>query len=233
MNERIRNETDLNILRLVRLPDLITILNVLFGFTAILYLLNGDPGGAAIMVLAAALADGVDGAVARRVELGVMGEHLDSFADAISFGVAPALIYYTMVGTDHHTTACGFSAAYLVCGVLRLSRFGILDDDEFRGLPITAAGTFAALLLYLVDYIHYPQYVMTGVFAGLSVLMVSNIPYPKIRSVRILVPLTIVFVLTIIAHYGGLCDWFAWILAGLVGCYLLSPLVWHGPNRRG
>ena len=233
MNERIRNGTDLNILRLVRMPDLITILNVLFGFTAILYLLNGDPGGAAIMVLAAALADGVDGAVARRVELGVMGEHLDSFADVISFGVAPALIYYVMAGTDHHTTACAFSASYLVCGVLRLSRFGILDDDEFRGLPITAAGTFAALLLYLIDYIYYPQYVMTCVFAGLSVLMVSNIQYPKVRSVRILVPLAIAFVLTIIAHYGGLCDRFAWILAGLVGCYLLSPLVWHGQNRPG
>jgi len=231
MNDRIRNGTDSNILRLIRLPDLITILNVLFGFTAILYVLNDDPGAAAIMILAAALADGVDGAVARHVESGVFGEYLDSFADAISFGVAPAVVYYVMAGTYHHTAACAFSAAYLICGVLRLSRFGVLDDAEFRGLPITAAGTFAALFLYLINYIYYPHSVATGVFAGLSVLMVSNIPYPKVRSVRILVPLAVVFILTIAAHYGGFCDWFAWILFGLVGCYLLSPLVWHGQNR--
>ncbi|HIE31746.1 MAG TPA: CDP-diacylglycerol--serine O-phosphatidyltransferase [Methanosarcinales archaeon] len=231
MKESIQNKTGWDILRLIRLPDLITILNALFGFTAILYLLNDDLGGAAIMVLAAALADGVDGAIARHVESGVFGEYLDSFADAISFGVAPALIYYAMVGTYQHTVACAFSAAYLICGMLRLSRFGVLDDIEFRGLPITAAGTFAALLLYLIDYIYYSPYVVTGVLAGLSLLMVSNIQYPKVRSVRILVPLAVVFVLTIASHYGGFCDWFAWVLFSMIGCYLLSPLVWHGQNR--
>ncbi len=232
MNDRIRNGTNLDLLRMIRLPDLITVLNVLFGFTAILYLLNDDPGGAVIMILAAALADGVDGAVARRIESGVFGDYLDSFADAISFGVAPAVIYYcVMAGIGSHAVVCAFSAAYLICGVLRLSRFGVLDDAEFRGLPITAAGTFAVLVLYLIDYIYYPQYVITGVFAGLSVMMVSNIQYPKVRSVRILVPLAVVFVLTIAAHYGGFCDWFAWILFGLIGCYLLSPLVWHGQTR--
>lgn len=232
MNDRIRNGTNLDLLRMIRLPDLITVLNVLFGFTAILYLLNDDPGGAVIMILAAALADGVDGAVARHIESGVFGDYLDSFADAISFGVAPAAIYYcVMADICSHAVVCAFSAAYLICGVLRLSRFGVLDDAEFRGLPITAAGTFAVLVLYLIDYIYYPQYVITGVFAGLSVMMVSNIQYPKVRSVRILVPLAVVFVLTIAAHYGGFCDWFAWILFSLIGCYLLSPLVWHGQTR--
>ena len=87
------SEHESGIIRLIRIPDLITILNILFGFAAILFVLNGDAYGAIILILAAALADGVDGAVARHFESGVFGEHLDSFADIISFGVAPAVIY--------------------------------------------------------------------------------------------------------------------------------------------
>ena len=215
------NEHETGIIRLIRLPDLITILNILFGFTAILLVLNNDVDSAIVLILAAALADGMDGAVARRVEFGVFGEHLDSFADAISFGIAPAVIYYAVASSDHHAIVCAFSAAYLICGILRLVRFGILDDPEFRGLPITAAGTFAVLLLYLVDSL----YLVTGVFAILSVLMISNIRYPKVRSLTILVPLAAIFILAIVAHFIGFYNWFAWILFILIGIYMISPLV--------
>ena len=215
------NEHETGIIRLIRLPDLITILNILFGFTAILLVLNNGVGSAIVLILAAALADGMDGAVARRVEFGVFGEHLDSFADAISFGIAPAVIYYAVASSDHHAIVCAFSAAYLICGILRLVRFGILDDPEFRGLPITAAGTFAVLLLYLVD----SPYLVTGVFAILSVLMISNIRYPKVRSLTILVPLAAIFTLAIVAHFIGFYNWFAWILFILIGIYMISPLI--------
>ena len=218
------NEHETGIIRLIRLPDLITILNILFGFTAILLVLNNGVDSAIILILAAALADGMDGAVARRVEFGVFGEHLDSFADAISFGIAPAVIYYAVASSDHHAIVCAFSAAYLICGILRLVRFGILDDPEFRGLPITAAGTFAVLLLYLVD----SPYLVTGVFAILSVLMISNIRYPKVRSLTILVPLAAIFILAIVAHFIGFYNWFAWILFILIGIYMISPLIGRG-----
>jgi len=218
------NEHETGIIRLIRLPDLITILNILFGFTAILLVLNNGVDSAIVLILAAALADGMDGAVARRVEFGVFGEHLDSFADAISFGIAPAVIYYAVASSDHHAIVCAFSAAYLICGILRLVRFGILDDPEFRGLPITAAGTFAVLLLYLVD----SPYLVTGVFAILSVLMISNIRYPKVRSLTILVPLAAIFILAIVAHFIGFYNWFAWILFILIGIYMISPLIGRG-----
>lgn len=223
MNDRIWTGTDSDILRLIRLPDLITILNALFGFTAILYVLNDDPGGAAMLVLAAAIADAVDGAVARRVESGVFGENLDSFADMISFGIAPAFTCYAIVGVEHHAIACAFSAAYLVCGALRLARFGITDLPEFCGLPITAAGTFAVLLVYLIDS-QYLVIVTTGVFILLSVLMVSDIRYPKVRSLTIQILLAAVFILTIAAHCTGFHNCFAWILFTLIGIYIISPL---------
>ena len=216
------SEHETGIIRLIRLPDLVTILNILFGFTAILFVLNDDVYGAIILILAAALADGVDGAVARRFESGVFGEHLDSFADIISFGVAPAVIYYAMISEYNHALVCAVSAAYLICGTLRLVRFSILDLPVFRGLPITAAGTFTVLSLYLVD----SQYLATGIFAILSVLMISNVQYPKVRSTRILMLLAAVFIFTIAAHYAGFCgscNWFAWILSVLVGIYMISP----------
>jgi CDP-diacylglycerol--serine O-phosphatidyltransferase len=218
------SDPEAGVLELLRLPDLVTILNILFGFTAILFVLNRDTDGAIILILAAALADGVDGAVARRFESGVFGEHLDSFADAISFGVAPAVIYYAIVSAEHHTIACAFSAAYLICGVLRLVRFSILDVAEFRGIPITAAGAFAVMSVYLTNSLH----LATGVFAILSLLMVSNIPYPKVRSTPVLMLLTIVFVLTIAAHCIGLYNWFAWILLIMLGMYVLTPLIGGG-----
>ena len=148
---------------MIRLPDLVTILNILFGFTAILLVLHGYVYDAIILILAAALADGVDGAVARRFESGVFGEHLDSFADIISFGVAPAVIYYAMTSDYNHALVCAVSAAYLICGTLRLVRFGIIDLPVFRGLPITAAGTFAVLLLLAAVFIftiatHYAKF---------------------------------------------------------------------------
>ena len=221
------SEHESGIIRLLRLPDLITILNVLFGFTAILFVLNDDVYGAIILILAAALADGVDGAVARRFESGVFGEHLDSFADIISFGVAPAVIYYAIASEYQHAIVCAVSAAYLICGTLRLVRFGIIDLPVFRGLPITAAGTFAVLLLYLVD-LQYLAIASTGIFAMLSVLMISSVQYPKVRSMRMLMLLAAVFIFTIAAHYAGFCgsyNWSAWGLFVLVGIYMISPFV--------
>ena len=221
------SEHEAGIIRLIRLPDLVTILNILFGFTAILFVLNDDVYGAIILILAAALADGVDGAVARRFESGVFGEHLDSFADIISFGVAPAVIYYAMTSDYNHAIVCAVSAAYLICGTLRLVRFGIIDLPVFRGLPITAAGTFAVLSLYLVDS-QYLAVAGTGIFAMLSVLMISSVQYPKVRSMRILILLAAVFIFTIAAHYAefyGSCNWFAWVLFVLVGIYVICPFI--------
>jgi len=233
-------DPETGVIRLLRLPDLITILNILFGFASLLFVLNGDAKSAIILILAAALADGVDGAVARRVEFGVFGEHLDSFADIISFGVAPAVIFCAAIGDVgnlgnienigeegvlmHTVLVSAVAAAYLICGTLRLVRFSILDVPEFRGLPITAAGTFAVLLLYLTN----SQYIVSCIFVVLSALMISNVTYPKVRSNTILIPLAIVFVLAIAGHFLGGHIWFALVLFLLVGIYVISPIIGCG-----
>lgn len=230
-------DPETGVIRLLRLPDLITILNILFGFASILFVLNGDTASAIMFILAAALADGVDGAVARRVEFGVFGEHLDSFADIISFGIAPAIIFCAVIGgvgnienieeegvLVHTALISAVAAAYLICGTLRLVRFSILDVPEFRGLPITAAGTFAVLLLHLTN----SQYLVSCIFVVLSALMISNVTYPKVRSNTILIPLAIVFVLAIAGHFLGCYNWFALVLFLLVGIYVISPIIGCG-----
>jgi CDP-diacylglycerol--serine O-phosphatidyltransferase len=119
------------------------------------------------------------------------------------------------------------TAAYLICGTLRLVRFGIIDLPVFRGLPITAAGTFAVLSLYTVDS-QYLAIAGTCIFIMLSVLMISSVQYPKVRSMRVLMLLAAVFVFTIAAHYAGFCgscNWFAWVLFVLVGIYMICPFM--------
>ncbi len=214
-----------NIAHIIRLPDLVTITNALLGFTAILMAAIEEWNSAAILILIAALADGLDGALARRGEPSVFGLNLDSLADLVSFGVAPAVMGYFLIGSI--PIAFILPAMYLMCGILRLARFNVSQfeeqpgDDEFVGLPITAAGVCIALLvLVAVD-----SMILVGAYMILSVLMVSRIGYPKVRNFKILIPVGIVGI--IFCHIIGLevvfC--FSWPLLVIIGGYLISPLI--------
>lgn len=101
---------------------------------------------ALILLLIAAIADGADGYIARRFKGGELGEQLDSLADAVSFGVAPALLIYLQFGQinplvgDPDPLVAVFPIFYAICGVLRLARFNSMASSKtgFEGLPITA-----------------------------------------------------------------------------------------------
>jgi len=212
-----------NILRMIKLPDLVTVVNALLGFTAILMVVYGDFSSAAALVVLAAVADGVDGVLARNIEHSAFGINLDSLADLISFGVAPAMMGYLLMKDVNSYAASALSAAYLICGTLRLARFNVLaKTDEFLGLPITACGIWVALLVMARGCAP----VLTGSFVILPILMVSDIKYSKIRDKRVMIPAGIVFILAV-ASYAAFQEpyWFAIIGLGLMGCYILSPLV--------
>lgn len=212
-----------NILRMIKLPDLVTVVNALLGFTAILMVVYGNISSAAALVVLAAVADGVDGILARKIEHSAFGINLDSLADLISFGVAPAMIGYLLMKDVNPYVASALSAAYLVCGTLRLARFNVsAKADVFLGLPITACGIWIALLVMARAH----TWVLTGSFVILPILMVSDIGYSKIRDKRVMIPAGIVFIVTV-ASYVAFRDlyWFAIIGLGVMGCYILSPLV--------
>lgn len=138
MNEA--NFSDMCMLKLIKLPDLLSVLNALLGFSAILFVLAGVSVGvsekaiknALVLILVAAVVDGLDGMVARNVECSPLGKYLDSLADMLSFGVAPAIVVYALLRNYFHVYAhasayayvtlalCG---AYVISGMLRLARF--------------------------------------------------------------------------------------------------------------
>jgi len=211
-----------NILRMIKLPDLVTTVNVLLGFTAILMIAYGDLSSAAALIILAAVADGVDGVLARNVEHSAFGINLDSLADLISFGVAPAMMGYLLMKDVCPYVASALSAAYLVCGTLRLARFNVLaKTDVFIGLPITACGIWVALLVMTGA----DAWVLMASFAILPMLMVSDIKYSKTRDKSVMILAGVVFITAVIS-YVALRELYWCIIIGLIvmGCYILSPL---------
>jgi CDP-diacylglycerol--serine O-phosphatidyltransferase len=167
----------------MRLPDLFTLLNVIFGFLALLAA-GGAWGGnsshlAVVFILLAAAADGLDGFVARKTGSSPLGANLDSLADLISFGTAP--VYLAIMAFHLGPLIWPAGIFYLICGTLRLARFNVAGkgDQFFEGLPIPAAGIFlsASVLLGRPNLTILLMLILAG-------LMVSSISYPKIRDIR-------------------------------------------------
>ncbi len=196
-----------NILDLLRLPDLISILNALFGLTAMLMVLSGwGVLHASVLILMAAVMDGLDGVIARKIEYGEFGVQLDSFADLISFGCAPAVIAYVSNPTYSYI-APALAGSYVICGMLRLARFNVMNVrrgvEGFEGLPITAGGVCMASVLIMQTFNPGLYWLTLIMLAVLSVLMISSLPYPKIGNKAVLLPAGIIFLLVIAAYYAG------------------------------
>lgn len=212
----------MNILKLIKLPDLVTIINALLGFVALLMVTRGEIRSAAVLILVAALADGLDGVLARKIEHSIFGVNLDSFADLISFGIAPAMAGYMLISEISPYIASGLAAAYLVCGILRLARFNIsAKRKEFIGLPITASGICIALLIIT----RADPLILACSYPILSALMVSAVSYPKIQDRKILVSVGIIFIFIIVIYCIQRIHLANLILLMMITCYIISPLL--------
>ncbi|MBU3968295.1 MAG: CDP-diacylglycerol--serine O-phosphatidyltransferase [Euryarchaeota archaeon] len=216
-----------NIIKLIKPADIITLFCALLGFSSIIMTFSGQPDAALVLILAAVIADAADGAVARYSGCGVLGANLDSLADIISFGVAPAvaaLVFLKDLGALAWVSA-GF---FLVCGVLRLARFNVAGKkDGFEGIPITSGGFIAALFLLVRDHVPYASYAFVILLFIVSLLMVSTISYPKLKNPVILAPMGILLVLDIVVFYLDYPDIVkiaSLILLVFVLAYILSPL---------
>ncbi len=187
---------------IVMLPSGVTLLNLFFGIFALVAAARGDFGRAVLYVMIGALCDALDGRVARATSSGSrFGEELDSLVDAISFGLAPAMIMYFAVlhkeGWDW-LFVFGFTA----CAVIRLARFNVEQGGRpktyFHGLPSPAAGGLLASYYWFSQTPLYNQtligdlpwhILLRYLMAALAFLMVSDVPYPawptfSLRSLR-------------------------------------------------
>ena len=136
------------------IPNIFTVLNMYLGFSAIILIISGDPIRAAWFVFVAAMLDGFDGKLARGLGIeSTFGTAFDSFADTVSFCVAPSLlIYTTWVEGLHPLIAISLSFVPLFFGTIRLAKFNLIYDDTpkqyFTGLttPLYALILFGFVL---------------------------------------------------------------------------------------
>lgn len=209
---------------MIQPADIITIFNALFGFASIIMVIHGQFDGALILILLAVIADAADGAVARFTGTGVLGANLDSLADVISFGVAPAVATFVYLGG---WLSAIFASLFLSCGMLRLARFNVEGKkDGFEGIPITAGGFIVALFLFVRDYFMAEVFIIMLVIV--SLLMVSTIGYPKLKTPVLVAPMGIILILEIVMFFTGNMNVVriaSIILLLFMFAYIVSPIV--------
>jgi CDP-diacylglycerol--serine O-phosphatidyltransferase len=149
------------------------------------------------LILAAAVLDLLDGLVARLTRSeSLFGAQLDSLADVVAFGVAPAVLIYTrMTNLENRHLAEGTATFYAICGALRLARFNVqktkVEKKSFTGMPIpAAAGMVVSSFLFFqrVDPEwdkHFVLMVLPIMLLGLSFLMVSTVSYPSFKQLKL------------------------------------------------
>ncbi|MTI81050.1 MAG: CDP-diacylglycerol--serine O-phosphatidyltransferase [Firmicutes bacterium] len=161
------------------IPNIITAINLVAGVMSLVLMMSDNFTSAAGLILLAALLDSMDGKVARRLSAtSAFGKELDSLADLVSFGVAPALLVYASNLVSLGIAGLGASVLFVVCGALRLARFNTTTfSGSFQGIPITVAGGLMALLMLVARDLHVG--VVMLIILSLSFLMVSKVSIPK------------------------------------------------------
>ncbi len=191
------------------LPNAITISSLFCGFYAIVMSLNLEFKQATVAIFISMVLDSMDGRVARLTRTqSEFGAQLDSLADMVAFGAAPALVVYewSLKGMGRIGWVSAF--VFCACAALRLARFNtniaIVDKRYFQGLPSPAAAALVAGFIWLMDDVgfsgsdfYWTSWILT-LYAGLT--MVSNVPFYsfKVMDIRKSVPFIAVILVVLI-----------------------------------
>jgi CDP-diacylglycerol--serine O-phosphatidyltransferase len=212
------------------LPALFTVGNIFCGYYSLDASLLGHFGFAAVLLFLAGVLDGLDGRVARLTgTTSAFGEQLDSLADVVSFGVAPAFLVYRWALADFNRLGLVVSFLFIVCGACRLARFNIqvhvVDKRYFVGLPIpSAAGALVAPILIFPDPL--PTRELKAVFlfvtVVLSYLMISTIRYRSFKDVDLKSRRSTLFVPLVGLALAAIAYRPEWALSSLLVIYALS-----------
>jgi CDP-diacylglycerol--serine O-phosphatidyltransferase len=186
------------------LPSFVTLLSIACGFGSIVMSVDnahvglaGDYRMSAILLVLAGVFDALDGFVARATNTSSeFGMQLDSIADVMNFGCAPAMLLYcygfVQLGVDHPTLlrAGGLACfVFVACGALRLARFNVnvgrTDPRYFVGMPITAGAACVAAVV-----VAWPAplstvlqgYLVMALMVGVGTLMVSTVRFPSSKQ---------------------------------------------------
>ena len=173
-------------------PNVITIMAICFGFTSIRYALNQQWDIAIAFIVIAGFLDIVDGRLARFLKAtSNFGAQLDSLADFVNFGIAPALISYLWCLNTIEIKGLGwaFALSYTVCTAIRLARFNsdLVDENRpdwkngfFTGIP-SPAGAYLAIMPIMLSFetnlMNYVNPIALGFYLVIvGIMMASRIP---------------------------------------------------------
>ncbi|MFL5927716.1 MAG: CDP-alcohol phosphatidyltransferase family protein [Gaiellaceae bacterium] len=178
----------------ITLADLVTSGNAVCGFLAIAFAALagvGEHDGSRLsdtdlavvggLIIAGALLDSADGAVARWRGGGALGEHLELMSDITTFGLAPSIFFAVDAASYRHPwggLALLVATLYTVAVLLRLARYASTPGEEpgLTGLPAAPAAMAAVSIIVL----HLPPPLALAAMTSLSVLMVASFPFPRI-----------------------------------------------------
>jgi len=175
------------------LPNLFTLAALFGAFYAIVMAMDGRFELAAVGIFSAMVLDSLDGRVARMTNTqSAFGEQMDSLADMVSFGAAPALIAYEWALRDIGRWGWVAAFVYCSCAALRLARFNVntavVDKRYFQGLPSPAAAALVIGLMWTLTELGYKgsdlvwwMFAAT-LYAGLT--MVTNVPFYSFKDVQ-------------------------------------------------
>ncbi len=200
-----------------------------------------------LLLLAAAILDGLDGRVARKLDVeSPVGAQLDSLADFLNFCIAPALIMYEWVFKDFYFFGWLVTLIYLTAGAWRLARFNVMysegaenvESNYFIGMPSPAGAimVFAPIILTLESALDSTDIIFKACYVSLiAILMASRVRTPSLKEMRLpkkyrkhalllVILLSIVFILTPIKTYlFAICLYSASIVA--------VNIRWHMKNK--
>lgn len=163
------------------IPNLFTFANLSFGMLSIMFTFTENKKLAVIMILSAAFVDRYDGKIARMISAeSPIGKELDSLADLVSFGAAPAILSWVVFLQPYRLLGYLITILFPIAGAFRLARFNIAKTKNmFSGVPITIAGSVLALDI-LVTLLYIPHNIVSVfLMILLSYLMISNIKIKK------------------------------------------------------
>jgi CDP-diacylglycerol--serine O-phosphatidyltransferase len=213
------------------------VLAICAGLTSIKFALDGRPHIALALIGAAAVLDGIDGGIARALHAqSPMGAEIDSLADAVNFGVAPALVMYiTLLSSS--PIGWIFVLLYAVCIVLRLARFNTLLDDDTRpaytrqyfvGMPapcgaVGVIGPLAAMLQFGHGWWTSTWFLCLWLAAN-AALLVSRVPTLALKSVSVPANAAPVLLILVAGAAAGLLLFpYVLVLLIIAGYLLIIP----------
>ena len=223
----------------VLLPNLVTLLALCLGLTAIRMAMEGRLELAIGAIVLAALLDGLDGRIARLLQTSSrFGAELNSLADFLCFGAVPGIILYVWGLSSLRGFGWIVVLVFAMCAALRLARFNVMLDDPnrpafagnfFVGVPAPAAALVSLLPVYL-SFVGLPQSMLTSVIAmlyvlAIALLMVSRIPTWSGKKVGARVPREYVmatFVLVVL--FAALLISYPWEVLSIGSLLYLSAI---------